>query len=284
MSSEAKMSMQTIEELQENFSTFTEHATALVSLLELYKKKEGKKEYTNVTETRKLANDLWIKIKEQAELILIVNPYPDKVNGEGLIPSEAICHPLTKETKPNPSIDTETIDDSLAPKEILEATSEAIYEPTPTEKEFVESYNKILKDDKSQTQVDEEITKLNFGNGQKPKRMGMSNIGDVLNFKSKLPKFSEDSGGNFYSLREDDYYFVVPISGIDVTENDAIKQVFEIQGNGKYIKEVIKPARFQIQVKQDNIQVQAEQDNIQVQAEQDNIITFCSRGQVKISP
>jgi hypothetical protein len=37
MSSEAKMSMQTIEELQENFSTFTEHATALVSLLELYK-------------------------------------------------------------------------------------------------------------------------------------------------------------------------------------------------------------------------------------------------------
>jgi hypothetical protein len=73
------------------------------------------------------------------------------------------------------------------------------------------------------------------------------------------------SGGNFYSLREDDYYFVVPISGIDVTENDAIKQVFEIQGSGKYLKEVIKPARFQ------------------VQADQDNIITLCSGEKGKIS-
>jgi hypothetical protein len=169
------------------------------------------------------------------------------------------------ETKPNPLIDTGTIDDSSASKETPKQTPEDIYKPTPTEKEFVESYNRILKDYESQSEIEDEIAKLNFGNEQKPKRMGMSNIGGVLNVESEPPKLSEDHGGNFYGLREDDYYFVVPISSIDVTQNDAIKQVFEIQGSGKYLKEVIKPARFQ------------------VQADQDNIITLCSGEKGKIS-
>jgi hypothetical protein len=187
------------------------------------------------------------------------------------------------ETKPNPLIDTETIDDSLASKEILEATSEAIYEPTPTEKKFVEYYNRILKVHESQSDMEDQIAKWTSDNGQELKRMSMLNIGNVLDVQSELPKLSEDQRGNFYGLREDDYYFVVPISGVDVTQNDSIKQVFEIQGSGKYLKEVIKPARFQVQVKQDNIQVQKEQDNVRVQEEQDNIITLCPGEKGKIS-
>ena len=195
----------------------------------------------------------------QREVSAICNSYQIKDEGSNSFDA------TIGETKPNPSIEDRTIDDISASKETLEQTPEDIYKPTPTEKEFVESYNRILKDYESQSEIEDEIAKLNFGNEQKPKRMGMSNIGGVLNVESEPPKLSEDHGGNFYGLREDDYYFVVPISSIDVTQNDAIKQVFEIQGSGKYLKEVIKPARFQ------------------VQAAQDNIITLCSGEKGKIS-
>lgn len=252
------MSSELIKTLDKIWKKFIKHLETSEYLSKQYMGEDEEQDGENLKhQAVQSAKSRWEEVHKGVSAIF--NSY--QIKDEGLNSFDATIG----ETKPNPSIDDRTIDDISTSKETLEQTPEDIYKPTPTEKEFVESYNRILKDYESQSEIEDEIAKLNFGNEQKPKRMGMSNIGGVLNVESEPPKLSEDHGGNFYGLREDDYYFVVPISSIDVTQNDAIKQVFEIQGSGKYLKEVIKPARFQ------------------VQADQDNIITLCSGEKGKIS-
>ncbi len=131
------------------------------------------------------------------------------------------------------------------------------YQQTPTEKEFVEEYNKILTEQKyEQVAVGDEIKERwknkSERHDQQPRRVSIS-IRSQAGELEQLELSSKDGvGGDFYCLQEGEYYFVVPIPQKDVSQSRECQKLFDTHGHGKYLQRVITPARFKLQAEPDN--------------------------------